>query len=94
MSDKVSQGLVKDFRKAFELNQEQASQLLSVHPMTVSKLERGKLKLDRAIRDKLLILMDVRHIPGIVPMVHHLLKHGAESDAFFVSMMLQKVTQL
>ena len=87
----VSEGLVHRLRDAYRLTQKDAALLLSVHPMSVSKLENHRATLSRELRNKVLILLDVSLIPGAVDSIRYVLKAQGGDEACWLALSLSKV---
>lgn len=87
----LSLGLVVAVRELYGMTQDVFAKLIGLHPMTVSKLERGKLPLDDELRHKLLMLKEIIEVPGVAQTVHYVAKNYSGTDALFVSLAVHKV---
>ena len=87
----LSLGLVRHVRDLLGMTQVQFGQLVGMHNVTISNLERGNLELDDELRHKLLMLKEISNIPGSADMLRYVTKNYTGTDALFLGIALFKV---
>lgn len=73
------------------MSQNQLSELLGIHPQTLSDLERGKKPVSTELLDKLLLLRDIIHIPGSSNTLKYLVDSVGHHPAWHVASTLALV---
>lgn len=92
--DHVSKCLLLEIRETYKISQNQAAILLSLHKMTISKIERGKASHNNEIYLKLLILRDVSQLPGAIQAINYILDNVSGHHAYHAAMSLKLAAQL
>lgn len=89
--EELSICLVTAVRTALNLTQEQFGKLVGLHPQTISKTERERLRIDNDLQYKLLILREISDIPGMRELIAYMLPRQPGPDVFFAVQALHKV---
>ena len=83
--------IVPAIRDTYNLTQKQLASLLSLHPNSLARIERGEIKPAAFTVDKLLILQNYSSYPGFVEMVGNMAREIAGDDAWLVVQLFDRV---